>query len=104
MHQFIRLGWYGAFIIGEAAGYGTDVERGLIHQLIQLGHMPREIPVIGIGPMWMEHTAWTKKWIIDRGYADPDDANIMTCVPKAKDAIPIVLQALQRAKALRAAG
>jgi len=104
MHQFIRLGWFGAFIIGEDAGFGTDVERGLIHQLIQLDHMRREVPLIGVGEMWMEHAAWAKKWIIDRGFADPNDGKIMTCVPKAMDAVPIVLEACRRTRAARATG
>lgn len=100
LHEFVRLGYFGAFIIAEAGGYGSDLERALIQQLLQFEQL--DVPLIGIGPMWLEHGAWVKKWIVDQGLADPRDGNLLTPVAEAMDAVPIVLAAHQRFKQRKA--
>lgn len=102
LHQFVRLGYWGAIILAEKAGYGTDLEKALFHQLLQFDQL--HIPLIAIGPMWQERKEWEKKWIVDQGMADAHDADYMQCVPKAMDALPIVLEAHARYKAKKAAG
>ncbi|HCM43991.1 TPA: hypothetical protein DIS55_03505 [Candidatus Kaiserbacteria bacterium] len=101
LHQFVRLGFWGAVVVADKAGYGSDLEKALFHQLIQFDQL--QVPLIGIGRMWQERKAWEKKWIVDRGLADPDDLDIMQCVPKAMDALPIILEAHARFKAAIAA-
>ena len=98
LHHFLRLGAFGAFILCEAGGYGTDLERALVQQVLQVGHL-KDVPFIAIGEMWREYAAWAQKWIVGPGYAKPRDANYMICVEKAADAVPIVLDAFGRFKA-----
>lgn len=102
LHQFVRLGHWGAIILAEKGGYGSDLEKALIHQLLQFRQM--DVPLIAIGPMWKARKAWEKAWIIDQNLADPHDLDYMQCVPKAMDALPIILEAHARYKAKKAAG
>lgn len=101
LHQFVRLGYWGIVILAEKAGYGTDLEKALFHQLLQFDQL--RIPLIGIGQMWLERKEWEKKWIIDNGLADPHDGDYFQCVPEAMDALPLVLEARTHYKAAKAA-
>ena len=102
LHEFVRLGYFGAFILCESGGYGTDLEKALIHQLLQFEQL--HVPLIAIGEMWRERKDWEKKWVVDSGCANAPDLDLMICVPTAMDAVPIVLEAIQRFKQKRAAG
>jgi predicted Rossmann-fold nucleotide-binding protein len=102
LHQFVRLGYWGAIILAEKGGYGSDLEKAIMHQLLQFGQL--NVPLIGVGPMWAERKAWEKKWIIDQGLADARDADFLQCVPEAMDALPIVFEAHARYKAAKAVG
>lgn len=102
LHHFIRLAHFGAIILGEAGGYGSDLEKALSHQLRQFGQL--NVPLIGIGPMWEERAAWEKKWLVDTGYANPEDMSLLTPVATAMEAVPIVLDAYGRFKKSKVAG
>lgn len=102
LHQFARLGYWGVILLAEMAGYGSDLEKALMHQLLQFQQL--QVPLIGIGPMWKERKAWEHKWIIDRDLADPHDADYMKCVDEAMDALPIIVETHARYKAIKAAG
>lgn len=102
LHEFVRLGHFGAFILAENGGYGTDLEKAIVHQLLQFEHL--NVPLIGIGEMWRERAEWEKKWIVDPGCANQRDLGLMICVPRAMDAVPIVLDAYGRFKQRKAAG
>lgn len=100
LHQFVRLGYWGAVVLAEKGGYGTDLEKALIHQLLQFKQL--HIPLIGIGPMWEERKAWEKKWIVEEGLAESSDLDYMQCVPTMEDALPIIFEARARYKAAKA--
>ncbi len=102
LHQFVRLGFWGIVVLAEKGGFGSDLEKALIHQLLQFGQMPARL--VGVGPMWQERKAWEKKWIVDRDLASQDEGDLIECVPKAMDALPIILEAHARYQAKKAAG
>jgi predicted Rossmann-fold nucleotide-binding protein len=100
--KLLRLAHFGAVILAEAGGYGTDHEKTGAHQLRQFGQL--NVPVIGIGPMWKARQEWEQKWIIEPEWADESDLDLVTVVPTAMDAVPIVLRAYERFRQMRAAG
>ena len=102
LHQFVRLGYWGVILMAEKGGYGSDLEKAVTHQLLQFGQMQARL--VGIGPMWQERKAWEKRWMVDRDLASQDDGDLMECVPKAMDALPIILEAHAQYKAMKAAG
>lgn len=104
IHQMVRLGWFGAFIVGEAFGYGSVAEWSMIHQLVQLDHMPRDVAIVCIGRAWKDLRKWQQAEIIDTGCADPGDIDITQYVDTPMEAAEIAIEACRRSRALMAAG
>lgn len=101
LHQLARFGANGAFVIA-GGGVGTDLERALILQLLQVGHLKGPI-LIAVGEMWQEYIDWAKKWMVPR-FANARDLEYMKLVPTMTAALPIIFGAHARFKRRRATG
>lgn len=102
LHQFARLGGRGVFIVSEAAGIGSKLELAMIEQLLQVGHLDF-CRLVAIGDMWREHMEWQRKYMVPR-FISPEEMAHVELVATTMDALPIVAEAHQQFRRMKAAG
>lgn len=78
-----------AFII-VPGGIGTTLEATMVWQLIQVGHLKKNTPLIFVGNMWAEFLEWSRKSFLPNQLVNPEDLEIPYCVDTAEEAIAIV--------------
>ncbi|HET7705586.1 MAG TPA: LOG family protein [Thermoanaerobaculia bacterium] len=86
LHHFVRLS--SAFIV-MPGGIGTALELFMVWQLLQVKHM-KSHPLILVGTMWPPLIDWIKLNMIERGLVSPPDLDVVSVVPSADGAIPII--------------
>lgn len=78
-----------AFII-VPGGIGTTLEATMVWQLIQVGHIKKDTPLIFIGKMWVDFLEWTRNHFLPNQLVKPEDLEIPYCVNTAQEAITIL--------------
>ncbi len=78
-----------AFII-VPGGIGTTLEATMVWQLIQVGHIKKDTPLIFIGKMWADFLEWTRQHLLPNQLVNPEDVEIPHCVNTAEEAIAIL--------------
>lgn len=78
-----------AFII-VPGGIGTTLEATMVWQLIQVGHIKKDTPLIFVGKMWADFLEWTRNHFLPNQLVSPEDLKIPYCVNTAEEAIAIV--------------
>lgn len=87
LHHFVLAS--DAFII-VPGGIGTTLEAAMVWQLIQVGHIKKDTPLIFIGKMWAEFLEWTRNQFLPNKLVNPEDLKIPYCVNTAEEAIAIL--------------
>jgi predicted Rossmann-fold nucleotide-binding protein len=78
-----------AFIIVHG-GIGTTLEAAMVWQLIQVGHINKDTPLIFVGEMWEEFLVWARKNLLEKKLVNPEDLEIPYCVKTAEEAVAII--------------
>lgn len=78
-----------AFII-VPGGIGTTLEATMVWQLIQVGHIKKDTPLIFVGKMWAEFLEWTRNHFLPNQLVNPEDLQIPYCVNTPEEAIAIL--------------
>lgn len=78
-----------AFII-VPGGIGTTLEATMVWQLIQVGHIKKDTPLIFVGKMWADFLGWTRNHFLPNQLVNPEDLEIPYCVNTAEEAIAIL--------------
>lgn len=78
-----------AFII-VPGGIGTTLEATMVWQLIQVGHIKKNTPLIFVGKMWADFLGWTRNHFLPNQLVNPEDLKIPYCVNTAEEAIAIL--------------
>jgi uncharacterized protein (TIGR00730 family) len=87
LHHFVLAS--DAFII-VPGGIGTTLEAAMVWQLIQVGHLKKDTPLIFIGKMWEEFLGWTRNQFLPNELVNPEDLKIPYCVNTSEEAIAIL--------------
>jgi len=87
LHHFVLAS--DAFII-VPGGIGTTLEATMVWQLIQVGHIKKDTPLIFVGKMWTDFLGWTRNHFLPNQLVNPEDLKIPYCVNTAEDAIAIL--------------
>lgn len=80
-----------AFII-VPGGIGTTLEATMVWQLLQVGHIKKDTPLIFVGKMWADFLEWTRNHFLPNQLVNPEDLKIPYCVNTAEEAIAILKQ------------
>lgn len=78
-----------AFII-LPGGIGTTLEATMVWQLIQVGHIKKETPLIFVGKMWQEFLEWSRNNFMKWHLTNPQDLEIPHCVNTGEEAIAVL--------------
>lgn len=78
-----------AFII-VSGGIGTTLEAAMVWQLIQVGHIKKDTPLIFIGKMWTNFLEWSRNHFLPNQLANPEDLEIPNCVNTTEEAIALL--------------
>jgi uncharacterized protein (TIGR00730 family) len=78
-----------AFII-VPGGIGTTLEATMVWQLIQVGHIAKDTPLIFVGKMWSDFLAWGRHHFLSNELVRPEDLEIPHCVNTAEEAISLL--------------
>lgn len=78
-----------AFII-VPGGIGTTLEATMVWQLIQVGHIKKDTPLIFVGKMWADFLEWTHDHFLPNQLVNPEDLEIPICINTAEEAIAIL--------------
>lgn len=87
LHHFVLAS--DAFII-VPGGIGTTLEATIVWQLLQVGHIKKETPLIFVGKMWNGFLDWTRDQFLPNELVSSKDLDIPYCVETAEEAIAIV--------------
>lgn len=87
LHHFVLAS--DAFII-VPGGIGTTLEASIVWQLIQVGHIKKDTPLIFIGKMWAEFLSWAENQFLPNQLVNPEDLEIPYSVNTAEEAIAIL--------------
>lgn len=87
LHHFVLAS--DAFII-VPGGIGTTLEAAMVWQLIQVGHIKKDTPLIFVGKMWAEFLKWANNHFLPNQLVNSEDLQIPYCVNTAQEAIAIV--------------
>lgn len=87
LHHFVLAS--DAFII-VPGGIGTTLEATMVWQLIQVGHLKKDTPLIFVGKMWDDFLGWTRNHFLPNQLVNPEDLKIPYCVNTAEEAIAIL--------------
>jgi uncharacterized protein (TIGR00730 family) len=100
LHQFVLVS--DAFLVAPG-GIGTVLEMMMIWQLLQVGHVRRDTPLILVGRMWPGLVEWARTSMLstDPPLAGAADMAIPRCVPSADEAIALIREHHARWKASR---
>jgi uncharacterized protein (TIGR00730 family) len=100
LHQFVLVS--DAFLVAPG-GIGTVLEMMMIWQLLQVGHVRRDTPLILVGRMWPGLVEWARTSMLstDPPLAGAADMAIPRCVPSGDEAITLIREHHARWKASR---
>jgi uncharacterized protein (TIGR00730 family) len=100
LHQFVLVS--DAFLVAPG-GIGTVLEMMMIWQLLQVGHVRRDTPLILVGRMWPGLVEWARASMLstDPPLAGAADLAIPRCVPSGDEAIALIREHHARWKAAR---
>jgi uncharacterized protein (TIGR00730 family) len=100
LHQFVLVS--DAFLVAPG-GIGTVLEVMMIWQLLQVGHVRRDTPLILVGRMWPGLVEWARASMLstDPPLAGAADLAIPRCVPSGDEAIALIREHHARWKAAR---
>jgi hypothetical protein len=100
LHQFVLVS--DAFLVAPG-GIGTVLEMMMIWQLLQVGHVRRDTPLILVGRMWPGLVEWARTSMLstDPPLAGAADMAIPRCVASADEAIALIREHHARWKASR---
>lgn len=87
LHHFILAS--DAFII-VPGGIGTTLEAAMVWQLLQVGHIKKDTPLIFVGKMWVGFLEWTRNQFLPNQLVNPEDLEIPFCVNTAQEAVVIL--------------
>lgn len=87
LHHFVLAS--DAFII-VPGGIGTTLEAAMVWQLIQVGHIKKDTPLIFVGKMWADFLGWTRNHFLPNQLVNPEDLEIPYCVNTAEEAVSIL--------------
>lgn len=87
LHHFVLAS--DAFII-VPGGIGTTLEAAMVWQLIQVGHIKKDTPLIFVGKMWADFVGWGRKHFLPNYLVNPADLQIPHCVDTAEEAIAVL--------------
>lgn len=87
LHHFVLTS--DAFII-VPGGIGTALEALMVWQLLQVGHLKKDIPLIFVGKMWNGLLEWTRKSFLPNQLVNPEDLEIPYCVDTREEAVAIL--------------
>lgn len=87
LHHFVLAS--DAFII-VPGGIGTTLEAMMVWQLLQVGHIKRDTPLIFVGAMWADFLEWTRNHFLPNQLVNPEDLEIPYCVNTTEEAIAIL--------------
>lgn len=87
LHHFVLAS--DAFII-VPGGVGTTLEALMVWQLLQVGHINKDTPLIFVGKMWTGFLEWAKTNFLSTHLANPEDLEIPHCVNTAEETIAIL--------------
>lgn len=87
LHHFVLAS--DAFII-VPGGIGTTLEATMVWQLIQVGHLKKDTPLILVGKMWADFLGWTHNHFLPNKLVNPEDLTIPYCVNTAEEAVAIL--------------
>jgi uncharacterized protein (TIGR00730 family) len=89
LHQFVLVS--DAFLVAPG-GIGTVLEMMMIWQLLQVGHVRRDMPLILVGRMWPGLVEWARASMLstDPPLAGAADLAIPRCVPSGDEAIALI--------------
>lgn len=87
LHHFVLAS--DAFII-VPGGIGTTLEATMVWQLLQVGHIKKDTPLIFVGKMWADFLGWTRHHLLPNQLVNPEDLEIPYCVNTAEEAITIL--------------
>jgi predicted Rossmann-fold nucleotide-binding protein len=62
----------------------------MVWQLIQVGHIKKDTPLIFVGKMWADFLGWTRNYFLPNKLTNPEDLEIPYCVDTAEEAIAIL--------------
>lgn len=78
-----------AFII-VSGGIGTTLEAMMVWQLLQVGHLDKDTPLIFVGDMWFDLLEWSEKHLLPGKLVNPEDLKIPYFVHTPEEVIPII--------------
>lgn len=87
LHHFVLSS--DAFIIAPG-GVGTTLEAMMVWQLIQVGHLKKDTPLIFVGKMWAGLIEWARESFLKGQLTNPEDLEIPHCVETGEEAIAIL--------------
>lgn len=87
LHHFVLAS--DAFII-VPGGIGTTLEAMIVWQLLQVGQMKKDTPLIFVGEMWNGFLEWANDEFLPAQLANPEDLKIPYCVNKPEEAMAII--------------
>jgi uncharacterized protein (TIGR00730 family) len=100
LHQFVLVS--DAFLVAPG-GIGTVLEMMMIWQLLQVGHVRRDTPLILVGRMWPGLVEWARASMLstDPPLAGAADLAIPRCVASGDEAIALIREHHARWKTSR---
>jgi uncharacterized protein (TIGR00730 family) len=87
LHHFVVAS--DAYVI-VPCGIGTTLEAAMVWQLIQVGHIRKDTPLIFVGKMWEDFLGWTRNQFLPNHLVNPEDLKIPYCVNTPEEAIAIL--------------
>jgi len=89
LHHFVRMSQ--AFLVFPG-GIGTALESFMTWQLVQVG-MLRERPVVFVGAHWRGLCEWMRGTVLEGGYINPRDFDLVRLVEDPAEAVAVVAEA-----------
>lgn len=87
LHHFVIAS--DAFVIAPG-GIGTTLEAMMVWQLIQVGHIRKDTPLIFLGKMWDGFLEWAGTQFVQLQLTNPEDVEIPYSVPTPEEAIALL--------------
>lgn len=87
LHHFVLTS--DAFVI-VPGGIGTVLEAMMVWQLLQVGHMKKDTPLIFIGKMWFDLLGWARDHFLKNHLVNSEDLEIPYFVNTVEEAVAIL--------------
>lgn len=87
LHHFVLAS--DAFII-VPGGIGTTLEAMMVWQLLQVGHIKKDTPLIFVGKMWADFLEWAHDHLLSTQLVNPEDLEIPYSVNTTEEVLAIL--------------